>query len=207
MTELELPAFTEADGATFDGKAPCPGCGKYLTVNADGSLNRRHKCTGITEVANSTGKRAPAKRSRKQAPATVRKLGVNATASLIEFSTSVSVARYVPCETEQVPAELPDPDVMIGPFIDLLWPSIPDGAQKFIKAIADQEDLIVAFFAWTEYIGTLRKFAIEARKLVLEEHRRQQGVVNSVPFSAQDDGGAASPFVPFQPIAVSEQAV
>ena len=158
-----------------DGKAECPECGGRFTRKKDGNI-RSHKCAdGITSVDSVKSTRVV--RGKKAAPPKVRQLGVATIAAGVEWMSATSVARYVPCEPSQVPAELPDADMMIGPVIDALWPQVPKGAQNAIIKIADNSDLIACLFAWIEYGRTLKGWAdVQHAQVKAEEHSNAQSV-------------------------------
>lgn len=142
-------------------KAPCPDCGRPFNVNQDGTI-RRHNCPGhiVIEAERVPGQRRTRKvGGRKPAPAKVRRLGSAFIASGVEWGAQQTFSRAIPCAPADVPADVPDAEKMIGPFIDLLWPQIPVGAQKVIVNLAEQEDLIVAALAWLEWYRTLAAWA------------------------------------------------
>lgn len=202
MSVTELPVITVheldlPDDAATDGKAECPECGGRFTRKKDGGI-RSHKCAdGITSVdpVKSTG-RTP--RTKKGAPPKVRQLGVATIAAGVEWVSATSVARYVPCEPGQVPAELPDADMMIGPVIDALWPQVPPGAQKAIIKIADNSDLIACLFAWVEYGRTLKSWA-NVQHATIEKAKESQNGQQVPAADANHIGTNVFEFRPVQP--------
>ncbi len=150
-------------------KVECPeGCGKTITKNRDGSV-RKHKCVGdestVREV--SAGRPKAVRRTKGQAPAKVRQLGVATLAAGIEWGSEKFVEKAtgqpVPIladsgdEVRKL-TDLPDADGMIGPFINLLWPQLPPGIQKTIAAFAEHEDVIAAIFAWLEWAQQIKRY-------------------------------------------------
>ena len=195
---LGVPAgpVVSEDGAQ---RGSCPDCGKLLTITASGNL-RSHKC--INDV-QSTPTASGAKGSKRgKTPKQVRKLGVAGIASAVEWMTAETVARSIPCKPSEVTAaDLGDSaDIMIGPFLDLLWPRMPKGAQKAIASLADETDLLLAAFAWAEWGRNLKAWTEAARAEKERTHgpvpgQADQGgvpgVLGLVPFAPDTPGTAA----------------
>jgi hypothetical protein len=171
---FELTGAVESplsDTPQTEGYEPCSECGKVLKLKADGTV-RAHKCTATETVTSvATVKPKAVRRGRKAMPDQVRRLGVAAAGAGIEWSTEKYVTRITDLPVPTLDdgrklTELPDPDGMIGPFLNTLWPQIPAGGQKVIAEIAGHEDLIGAVFAWLAYMQQLRSYvdAVTERK-------------------------------------------
>lgn len=216
----------------LDGKAECQLCSKWFKVNADGTI-RSHNCSGITEVSlgESTSPQtlpsdgaATARKSRqprgskapKQAPANVRKLGSALIATGAETASRAVIARAVPMDFGAIPpavTDIPDADKMVGPFIDLLWPSLPAPVRKLALQLADHEDIIVALEMWWDYISEIRKFTAEMH--AVEVARKKQGNLSPVsnvspieravgyvaPQAPTEGFGIPAGLTPFEPVA------
>lgn len=165
-----------------DGKIDCPDCGNRFKANADGSI-RSHTCNGVRTV-NPRAKAAPAKTRKransKDVPASVNRVVPALLATGIEFVASHTVAAAVPCEPHQVPANIEEPDDMIGPLLRLAWPSIPRRAQSLVTSLSEREDLIVCAMAWWAYGQRLTAFQREASKVV-KNARQEQTASNVTP--------------------------
>jgi hypothetical protein len=183
-----------------DGKRECPECHGVFTVTKAGEI-RGHKCDGVRDVSDTGQPKGATRLSRKVAPKNVRKLAVDLISSGVEYGAEVQIAKYVPMErTASLAAavELPDSDMMVGPIVELVWPTLPKGAQKAIKAIADQSDLIACALLWAEWSQTLRTFAREQRALVLAQ--QPGGGVDNGQVKRKAQGGTnVSPFTPASP--------
>jgi hypothetical protein len=192
---------------TADNKVTCPDCNGRYTLTKAGVI-RSHNCNGVKTVTRSAGKNA-GKRSKKAPPANVTKIGTAALASGIEFGVSRLVANAVPCSPSQVPAELPDADVMVGPLIKFLWPNIPARAQSVISAVCDQEDLILCALAWIDYGNKLTAWTKTAHELA-QAQNAQNGNTNGIQgqaYESSNGNGYGPRLVPFQPVPASEQAL
>lgn len=194
---LEVTAVSdEVHGEATPGKGTCPDCNKLLTVTSEGVL-RKHKC--INDISTTDSSRTGPKGKRARTPASVRNLGVAVIAGGVEYGVAASVSRWAECPPREVPAELPDADVMIGPILDAIWPRMPKGAQKVIKVIADESDLLVAAMAWWEY-GTKLKAWGEAKKALVENEATPTRGYQDEPIqyaaNGQGDSGAFEPFAP-----------
>ena len=171
VVPLEEPA--EAPDASTarvrdDGKIDCVDCGRAFTVKADGTV-RAHKCVSGSDTDRPTvvgrSKPKPVSRAKgKKAPTNVRKFGVALVAVAVESSAATVLAKAVGTDSAEVPSALPEPDPMIGPFLDYAWPQLPAKAQKVIGGLADQEELINAAFLWYEWWSGLNKWAAEQKK-------------------------------------------
>lgn len=146
-----------------DGKAACPECGGRFTVTKAGAI-RQHKCGGVQRVKNTSGSK-PRRSKRSGTPETVKDLSVALIASGVEYMAAQAIGRSIPCDPALVPADLPNADSMIVPFIELAWPQIPKKAQRVITRFADESDLIAAALGWFEWQRTLSKWAAEQRTL------------------------------------------
>jgi hypothetical protein len=103
-----------------------------------------------------------------------------------------------------VPADLPDADVMIGPILDAIWPRMPKEAQRVIKVVADESDLLVAAMAWWEYGTNLRKWA-DAKQALLENEATPTRGYQDEPVSFTSNGdGVIGPIQPFTPDPVGD---
>lgn len=188
------------------GKGVCPDCGKLLTITAEGSL-RKHKCINDVSTAGSTSHKGP-KVKRPRTPTNVRNLGVAVIAGGIEYTAAASVSRWAECKPSEVPAELPDADVMIGPILDAIWPRMPKEAQRVIKVIADESDLLVAALAWWEYGTNLRKWAESKKALNETKATPTRGYTPDEQLSQSLNGsGEIGPYQPFTPNAVSPEVM
>lgn len=163
-----------------DGKAACPECGGRFTVTKAGAI-RQHKCGGVQRVKNAPGKRRV---KRTGTPDTVKDLSVALIASGVEYMAAQAIGRAIPCDPALVPADLPNADSMIVPFIELAWPQIPKKAQKAITRIADESDLIAAALGWFEYQRTLTRWAAEQRALTAPAIPGESAPLASVHFPA-----------------------
>lgn len=185
-----------ADAAMGDltpgSKADCPDCGKTLTVTSKGVL-RSHKCElepNTTPTLKGTGKRG------SKAPTTkVRNLGIAVISSTAEYSAQQLVGRYVPCDPNLVPADMgPNAAIMVGPIVDLLWPTIPKQTQKLIIKLAEESDLIACAIAWARWGKGLQDFAIQGRKLAQEQEKANGSL------SGTSTGRAGGRVIPFEPV-------
>jgi len=163
LYDLEDRGMQTVSPIVEDGYGACPDCSKTLKLTASGGL-RRHKCesTGesVTEVPGVRAARVVKRRGKSEAPAKVRNLGVAVIAAGVEWSSDQIISRATEIAISDLPDELdlPDADAMIAPFINLMWPQIPKGAQKALLEIADHEDLVAACFAWFQWAQTLKQF-------------------------------------------------
>jgi hypothetical protein len=168
----------------------CPDCGKKVTAKQNGEL-RSHKCEPEHEQLSRPTKDRPSKN--------VRNLGIAVLAGGVEYVTSQGVSRYVPCHPSQVPADLgPEAGLMVGPIIDLVWPSIPENAQKILTRIANENELMACFFAWARYFKRMQSFATDAHRMVQEQQNTLGGQTHE-PFSGKANGSSNRPgnVVPF----------
>lgn len=163
----------------IDGKAPCPDCGNYYAVLKNGSI-RNHACIGkvgadgVITVAAKKPTRAQTAAAKNAAPTTVRSLGSALIAGGVEWGSVQYMRRAIPCTPEQIPdgiKDVPDADKMVGPFINILWPAIPKGAQNVISKIAEHEDIIAALMLWSDYFGHINGFTKTNHKLVMDQQR------------------------------------
>lgn len=184
---MSEPLIIGSEVELIDGKAPCPDCGKYYKVSADGSL-RAHKCSGVHEVSASTGeargrsRATTGRKSRKQAPDKVVKLGSDVIATGAEWLAANMIARAVDCKAKEVPADIEDSEKMVGPFINAIWPKVPAGGQKLIAEIADQEDLIYACMDWYFWFQGLQQWADNYLAAKHEESKQStQPMMQAVP--------------------------
>ena len=148
-------AITVEDSVS--GKSVCPDCGKLLTVTAAGTL-RKHKCVNEVSTGNK-GNAGNVRVGRPRTPTSVRNLSVAVIGAGVEYTAAASVSRWANCDPREVPADLgDDAGIMIGPILDAIWPRLPRRAQKMIKSLADESDLIMAAMAWYEYGNKLKKW-------------------------------------------------
>jgi hypothetical protein len=191
----------------IDGKAPCPDCGEYYTVNANGTL-RKHNCPGVITVSSSGSDEKPKTRAKrgsakKQAPDKVKTLGSALIASGAELAARQVFSRAVPCRPDQIPdavIDVDNPKEMVGPIIDFLWPQLPPGAQKMITNFAEQEDLIYCCIAWWSWFQGLRKWTELAAKEVAAANKPTVGEVNNVPAQTLTSVSTLGGFEPFSPV-------
>ena len=170
----------------------CERCGKTVRVRKDGLLSS-HKCEPKAQRGNRFD-HLPDRRSTT--PRKVRDFGITVLAWTLEEGSAHMLARPFGANPDDVPSELPDAEGMIGPPLDLLWPNIPDPAQKFIAALADNSDLIACALAWGDWARTLGKWTRDMRdyQKSLAEQERQSGPTQ---FAATD--GVVGRVVPFSP--------
>jgi len=180
-------------------KATCPDCGKSITITAAGAM-RQHKC--ITDIPSGGKSGSQQVRKRARAPQSVRVLGVALLAEGIEFTAAMTVARYVPCSPSEVPADMGDhADTMVGPIIDGIWPQLPKGAQRTLKAIADESDLLAAFMGLYEYFSRLKTWA-EQEQIKREDSSPPKRGYDDGQVSPEAYGSGPIGIVPFSPDSV-----
>lgn len=197
--DFELLSSEVVTGPSNDkAKGACLECGKTLTINANGDI-RAHKC--VNDVASSPKATVSNKRSKKMPPS-VKKLGVNLVASGVELGATTLVVKATELPSSQVEhvTELPDPNVMIGPFLEFLWPQMPKGAQRVLTSLADESDLILAAIAWWGYGSRLKRFTQD--NAVTTTKGNDNGQVSG----PNDEVGGSVAFLPFTPDAVSGEA-
>lgn len=198
-------------------KVPCPDCGELYTVTAAGTI-RKHKCSGAIDIDNPGGgaSSSPAVpkivlKARRPAPKNVRAFGVAGVATGVEKLSARVVKSATGLDTipDEV-VEIPDAEGMIGPFLDILWPQLPKGTQKFISFIADQSDVIAATLAWIDYAGTLKSFVADNAKpadTAAANEGTPSGTLAFLPASQQSAGTAAgNGYEPFQPVPTQAEA-
>lgn len=169
----------------------CEVCGKTVRVRRDGELSK-HKCEPKAQRGNRFD-HLPDRRSAT--PRKVRDFGITVLAWTVEEGSAHVLARPFDADPDDVPTELPDAEGMIGPPLDLLWPNIPDSAQKFIAACADNSDLIACALAWGDWIRTLGKWTNDMRKY--QQSLSSQENISGATQSAAANGGPR--LVPFSP--------
>lgn len=200
--------FSTIPDTINDNKVTCPECtGRYTLTKA--GVIRSHNCNGVKTVSRTASKGTGKRGKKASLPGNVKRVGTAAIASGIEYGVSHLVARTVPCEPGQVPAELPDADVMLGPILAFMWPQIPAKAQSVVSAICDQEDLILCALAWAEYGSKLSAWT-KAAHLLATEQNTDRGNDNGIQGPAHESGtgtGRGIGLVPFQPVPASEQAM
>jgi hypothetical protein len=93
---------------------------------------------------------------------------------------------------------------MVGPILDAIWPRLPKQAQRTIKIIADESDLLLAAMAWWEYGTGLKKWA-ESKKVLTESTATPSRGYQDEPvsFTSNGDGSTGGPFESFTPDSVS----
>lgn len=181
---LPVEETRETRVTVAEGYDVCLACGKTLKVTASGAL-RKHRCMSgetsesVTTVTESKTARPARRRSRTVAPDKVRRLAVAVIGEGVEWTTDQVLSRATDLPTSQIPSDLPDADAMIGPFVNLLWPQIPKGAQKALTELADHEDLIGACFAWFEWGQQLKAFTEEVNRSRREDENGGNGQVSS----------------------------
>jgi hypothetical protein len=198
-TERQLTATAEADATTEQptqrgepgSQVDCEICGKSVRVRRDGELSK-HVCTPKAQ-RGTRFLHLPERRTT--APRKVRDFAITIGAWAVEESSAHALARPFGVNPDDVPTDLPDAEGMIGPPLDLLWPNIPDSAQKFIAACADNSDLIACALAWGDWIRTLGKWSRDMRAYnqSLIEQEKQNGPTQ---FAATDGVGRVVPFSP-----------
>ena len=169
----------------------CEVCGRSVRVRKDGALSR-HKCEPKAQRGNRF-EHLPQRGAR--APRKVHDFLVTVVAWGVEEGSAHALARPFGVDPDDVPTELPDAEGMVGPPIDLLWPNIPDSAQAFISACADNSDLIACVLAWGDWLRILGKWTRDQRayQQSLAEQERQHGPTQ---FAATDGIGRVVPFQP-----------
>lgn len=183
----------EAQRGAPGSQVECETCGKSVRVRKDGYLSV-HRC----EPKAGRGDRFTDLPKRKRTtPPKVRDFGINVLAWAVEEGSARAVARPFGVDPADVPSELPDAEGMLGPPLDLLWPSIPESAQKFIAACADNSDLIACALAWGDWLNVLGKWTREQRAInqqLAEQQRRSNGYGSS-----ESEGPYGGRLVPFSP--------
>lgn len=168
----------------------CEICGRTVRVRKDGELSR-HKC----EPKAARGNRfTHLPERRNTSPRKVREFGITVLAWAVEEGSAHALARPFGVDSDDVPTELPDAEGMIGPPFDLLWPNIPDSAQKFIAACADNSDLIACALAWGDWVRTLGKWTSDMRK-----YSQSLGQENSGGQAQSQAANGGPRLVPFSP--------
>lgn len=172
----------------------CEVCARRVRVRRDGTLSL-HKCEPKKERGNRlTNLPAP-----KPAPKKVRDFSIAVLSWGIEEGTAHALGRITGADPSDVPTELPDPDDMIGPPLDVIWPNIPDNAQAFIAMVADNSQLISCALAWGEWFSQLGKWTREVRAYQ-RNLAAQEAHSGTAQFTGADDSGyAAGRVVPFSP--------
>lgn len=185
--DLQVPPDGPNLPVDTDGKRECPDCGGRFTVSKNGTL-RAHKHDGVTTIPRTPksprGKRAG--RKPTVVPNSVDKVGTAAVAAGTEWLARQYVARVVPCKPGQVPREvtdIPDAATMVGPIVKFLYPQLPAKAQSLVKAVCDNEDLILAALAWADWGAKVQAFAREAHKQVAA----QKQTVDAQPVQVHDE--------------------
>jgi hypothetical protein len=198
-TERQLNAASQAeadDEPTQRGEpgssVECETCGRSVRVRKDGTLGK-HNCIPKAQRGN---RFTHLPERRKTAPTKVRDFAITIVAWGVEEGSARALARPFDVDPDDVPTDLPDAEGMLGPPLDLLWPNIPDNAQKFIAACADNSDLIACVLAWGDWMRTLGKWTRDMRAYhqQLVEQERQSGPTQ---FAATD--GVTGRVVPFSP--------
>lgn len=161
----EIDTANTADDSS-DGRMACPDCAKRVSITKAGKP-RGHKCApgGGAEPVTTVRKRGPSTRGKAAMPATVRRLGVAVTAAGVEWSADRLVTNSTGASTPILNAatgakltDLPDADMMIGPFLSLLWPSLPPAVQTTLARFSEHEDVIAALFMWAEYGQQIKRY-------------------------------------------------
>jgi len=171
----------------------CEICGRdRIRIRKDGLL-ATHKCVPKATRGNRFDE-LPSRTS--VAPSKVRKFGIAIIGYAVEEGAAAVLARPFGTDPDDVPSDLPDANAMIGPPLDIIWPSIPKAAQQFLEKCADNADLIDCAIMWIEWSRTLSKWTREQRSF-------QQRLMNerNVSYATQPQGpfdGFAA-VVPFQP--------
>lgn len=163
----------EGDEPTYTpgGRANCPKCGKELNVTQQGKL-RSHTC--VNDVPRTRGSKPKGKKGVPQIGPNSKKLMVAAIAGTTEWGVSRGVGRYVPCPPEAVPSRIAEPDIMVTPLVEALWPALPAGLRQTIDTLADNTDLVLCALAWADYFRELRKWARVEHKAVLAARGTQE---------------------------------
>lgn len=190
--QQEAADAPEAQRGEPGSQVACERCGKTVRVRKDGLLST-HKCEPKAQRGNRFD-HLPERRS--STPRKVRDFGITVLAWTVEEGSARVLAKPFGANPDDVPSELPDAEGMIGPPLDIIWPHIPDPAQKFIEAVADNSDAIACALAWGEWLRTLSKWTSDMRKYQhsLAEQERQSGPTQ---FAATD--GVVGRVVPFSP--------
>jgi hypothetical protein len=191
--EAEASAPPNTDTPTQRGEpgsqVECEVCGTSVRVRRDGELSK-HKCEPKAQRGNRFD-HLPTRGGK--APRKARDFVIGVAAWCVEEGSAHVLARPFDADPSDVPSELPDAAEMLGPPLDLVWPSIPDSAQKFIETLADNSDLISCALMWGDWMRTLNRWTREQRayQRQLTEQERQRG---STQFAATDGPGRVVPF-------------
>lgn len=170
----------------------CDVCGRTVRVRKDGKLSV-HKCEPKAE----RGRRLDTIPSpRPKTPRRAREFTIGVLAWAVEEGSAHALARPLGADPADVPSDLPDAEGMIGPPLDLVWPSIPDSAKKFIEACADNSDLIACALAWGDWLRILGKWTRDQR--AYNQRLSQEATAHgSVEFAGADViPGRFAPFTP-----------
>lgn len=158
--EVARSSYTPGD------RVGCPACGKTVSVTGKGEL-RAHKCDPVNGPGASIVKaaRSGSKRTvKRDAPPNVRKWGVIGGAYATEYGAESYVAAVTGADRREIPEDvtkLPDPDAMVGPLVDVLWPTIPASVQKYIEQLVNHDALIECGMHWWFYFKGLQAFGRE----------------------------------------------
>ena len=214
VSVLEVPELSDADidrieqelsSTTIEETVPqkaepgssveCETCGKTVRVRRDGFLTT-HKC----EPKSQRGNRLDHIPERKiVTPKKVRDFGIALISYGVEEGSASVLARQYGVEPEEIPTELPDAEAMIGPILDIVWPSIPDQAQAFIGKLADNADIIDCALAWWDWMRTISKWSREQRRYQQRLMSEREAHATSQPAGTFDGWGSVTPFRPAQP--------
>jgi hypothetical protein len=138
----------------------CNICGRNVRVRKDGTLGV-HKCEPKAQRGNRL-ETLPDRRSPMKSR--TRDFCVGVISWGVEESAAWAIARPFDADSDDVPTELPDADVMIGVPLDIVWPEIPKGAQAFIDKLAENADVIDCGIAWFDWMRTIGKWSRDQRK-------------------------------------------
>jgi hypothetical protein len=200
---LEVTAISNDVSVENDtpGKAVCPDCDKLFTVTAAGEI-RKHKCVNDINTGGSTASHG-SKAKRPRTPLSVRNFGVAIIGAGVEYGAAATVAQWADCSPSEVPTDLGEnADIMIGPVLDALWPRLPKNAQRVIKNLADESDLLLSAMAWWEWGSTLKKWgdnhiaATEAQKEQVPTRGYQDNGIVQESFNGLGNAGPLQPFTP-----------
>jgi hypothetical protein len=174
--EEPVPVEDEGIQYTPGSQVQCPKCDRTVKVTQAGKLYS-HTCRKVEAPPRKVASQTEREKRRGAAPSrAVREKCVLVLTGAIESGAELAISRYVPCPGSAVPSEISEPEDMVGPLVDLLWPLLPKGAQRAVSLIADESDLIVMAIAWWEWGKTLQQWAVQQHARVIaeaEEHTQR----------------------------------
>ena len=161
--QKETPHGNEIQYTPGD-RVPCPECGKTVSVTKAGAL-RGHKCDATGSVLVKTA-RSGARKTAKATPVNVKKWSIRGLTLLAEYSAESVIVSTTGADRKEIPdavTALPNPDKMIGPVVDLIWPTIPPSVRNKIATLLEHDAMIEACMYWYMYSQTLKEWSDEYR--------------------------------------------